>query len=100
MQAWTMNDDLIHVYFDFVREFLPMAFLMENVPGMLWKRHEPALNVSMSKVQSGLHVLDPIVGDARIMASSEETCVSSSDFVRASSIFCLASGCHAWKCGG
>jgi DNA (cytosine-5)-methyltransferase 1 len=31
---------LIHEYFTFVRSLKPKAFLMENVPGMLWPRHK------------------------------------------------------------
>ena len=30
-------------YFDFVREFRPKVFLIENVPGMLWTRHKSYL---------------------------------------------------------
>ncbi len=30
-------------YFDFVRELRPKVFLVENVPGLLWKCHEPYL---------------------------------------------------------
>ncbi|MBF0325870.1 MAG: DNA cytosine methyltransferase [Alphaproteobacteria bacterium] len=38
------RNNLIHVYFDFVRAFSPTVFLMENVPGMLWPRHKEALD--------------------------------------------------------
>ena len=31
-------------YFEFVHEFQPKAFLVENVAGLLWKRHEDFLN--------------------------------------------------------
>ncbi|PKH04328.1 DNA (cytosine-5-)-methyltransferase [Psychromonas sp. MB-3u-54] len=31
-------------YFEFVHEFRPKAFLVENVTGLLWKRHENHLN--------------------------------------------------------
>lgn len=31
-------------YFDFVRHLKPKAFLVENVPGLLWVRHEDYLN--------------------------------------------------------
>lgn len=35
---------LIHEYFAFVRSLKPRAFLMENVPGMLWPRHKGYLD--------------------------------------------------------
>ena len=31
-------------YFDFVEHLKPKAFLVENVPGLLWPRHEKYLN--------------------------------------------------------
>lgn len=31
-------------YFDFVKDLQPKAFLVENVPGLLWPRHEKYLN--------------------------------------------------------
>ncbi|EKZ9177252.1 TPA: DNA cytosine methyltransferase [Vibrio vulnificus] len=31
-------------YFEFVNEFKPKAFLVENVAGLLWKRHKPFLD--------------------------------------------------------
>ncbi|ORT49525.1 cytosine methyltransferase [Vibrio sp. qd031] len=31
-------------YFEFVNEFSPKAFLVENVSGLLWKRHKPFLD--------------------------------------------------------
>ena len=31
-------------YFDFVEHFKPKAFLVENVPGLMWPRHEKYLN--------------------------------------------------------
>ncbi|MFA0050273.1 DNA cytosine methyltransferase [Vibrio breoganii] len=31
-------------YFEFVNEFKPKAFLVENVSGLLWKRHKPFLD--------------------------------------------------------
>ncbi|TOM24055.1 DNA (cytosine-5-)-methyltransferase [Vibrio parahaemolyticus] len=38
-------------YFEFVNEFKPKVFLVENVAGLLWKRHEAFLNkfLSLSK---------------------------------------------------
>lgn len=60
------RNDLIHVYFDFVRAFAPSAFLMENVPGMLWGRHSAALDrFYVEGAEAGYDVLEPIVVDAR-----------------------------------
>lgn len=41
------RNKLLMRYFDFVRELRPKAFLVENVPGLLWKRHEKHLNKFM-----------------------------------------------------
>lgn len=38
------RNNLLIRYFDFVREFQPKVFIVENVPGLLWKRHELYLN--------------------------------------------------------
>ncbi len=60
------RNDLIHVYFDFVRAFAPRAFLMENVPGMLWPRHKEALERFYREgAEAGYSVLSPAVLDAR-----------------------------------
>lgn len=60
------RNDLIHVYFDFVKAFLPKLFLMENVPGMLWKRHDEALKRFYTEgKEAGYRVLDPVIVDAR-----------------------------------
>ncbi|MER8910328.1 DNA cytosine methyltransferase [Mesorhizobium sp. M0854] len=60
------RNDLIHIYFDFVRAFSPTVFLMENVPGMLWPRHKAALDRFYSKgAESGYDVFEPVVLDAR-----------------------------------
>ncbi|WP_252383398.1 DNA cytosine methyltransferase, partial [Escherichia coli] len=37
------RNKLLLRYFDFVCEFKPKAFLVENVSGLLWKRHEAHL---------------------------------------------------------
>ena len=60
------RNDLIHTYFDFVKAFLPRAFLMENVPGMLWPRHSAALArfYEVGKA-AGYKLLAPVVLDAR-----------------------------------
>lgn len=60
------RNDLIHTYFDFVRAFSPSVFLMENVPGMLWKRHAAALDrFYVEGALAGYDVKDAIVVDAR-----------------------------------
>lgn len=37
------RNQLLLRYFDFVEKLRPKAFLVENVPGLLWKRHEAYL---------------------------------------------------------
>jgi DNA (cytosine-5)-methyltransferase 1 len=60
------RNDLIHTYFDFVRAFAPRAFLMENVPGMLWPRHSAALARFYDEGKAaGYRMLPPVVLDAR-----------------------------------
>jgi DNA (cytosine-5)-methyltransferase 1 len=60
------RNDLIHTYFDFVRAFSPSAFLMENVPGMLWARHKSALDRFYREgLLAGYQVQKAIVVDAR-----------------------------------
>lgn len=60
------RNDLIHTYFDFVRTFAPNAFLMENVPGMLWPRHAASLNrFYLEGAAAGYVVFKPVVIDAR-----------------------------------
>ncbi|WP_126454364.1 DNA cytosine methyltransferase [Sulfuriflexus mobilis] len=38
------RNELLLRYFAFVKKLKPKVFLMENVPGLLWKRHEDFLN--------------------------------------------------------
>jgi DNA (cytosine-5)-methyltransferase 1 len=60
------RNDLIHTYFDFVRAFAPSAFLMENVPGMLWDRHKAALErFYLEAALAGYDLKEPVVLDAR-----------------------------------
>ena len=60
------RNDLIHVYFDFVRAFAPAAFLMENVPGMLWPRHQDAIaRFYREGKASGYRLMNPVILDAR-----------------------------------
>jgi DNA (cytosine-5)-methyltransferase 1 len=41
------RNKLLIRYFDFVSALRPKAFLVENVPGLLWERHKPHLNKFM-----------------------------------------------------
>lgn len=60
------RNELIFTYFNFVRAFKPTAFLMENVPGMLWERHRPYLEKFYDVGRkSGYELFDPVVVDAR-----------------------------------
>jgi DNA (cytosine-5)-methyltransferase 1 len=60
------RNDLIHVYFRFVRAFSPSVFLMENVPGMLWDRHKSTLDrFYLEGALAGYDVQEPVVIDAR-----------------------------------
>jgi DNA (cytosine-5)-methyltransferase 1 len=57
---------LIHEYFGFVRSLKPKAFLMENVPGMLWPRHKSYLEEFYRQaLDSGYVVHKPHKLDAR-----------------------------------
>ncbi len=60
------RNDLIHTYFEFVSVFQPTAFLMENVPGMLWRRHQSYLSrFFLEGDQAGYTLFDPVILDAR-----------------------------------
>ncbi len=60
------RNGLVNVYFSFVRSLRPRAFLMENVPGMLWPRHaEHVAAIGTHAHEAGYHLYDPIVVDAR-----------------------------------
>lgn len=57
---------LIYSYFDFIRSLRPKAFLMENVPGLLWPRHSDYLkNFYKFGTSEGYTILDPVTLDAR-----------------------------------
>lgn len=57
---------LIHEYFAFVRSLKPKAFLMENVPGMLWPRHKSYVEEFYRQARdSGYVVYQPEKLDAR-----------------------------------
>ncbi|WP_299775547.1 DNA cytosine methyltransferase [uncultured Tateyamaria sp.] len=60
------RNKLILSYFKFVEALRPRAFLMENVPGILWPRHEKFLDEFNSRAQrAGYKVFPPAVLDAR-----------------------------------
>ncbi len=60
------RNSLIHIYFEFVRTFKPTAFLMENVPGMLWPRHKDYLERFFMEAREAEYFLyDPVVLDSR-----------------------------------
>lgn len=44
-------------YFEFVNEFEPKAFLVENVTGLLWKRHESFLNKFISLAEAAGYII-------------------------------------------
>ncbi len=57
---------LILRYFEFVKHLSPKVFLMENVPGLLWARHNDFLEEFYKQgKKAGYTVLEPIVLDAR-----------------------------------
>ena len=60
------RNKLLLRYFDFVRELRPLFFLVENVPGLLWPRHEAFLEAFYQLAdQSGYELLPPVVLNAR-----------------------------------
>jgi len=60
------RNKLVNVYFSFVRHLRPRAFLMENVPGMLWPRHaDHSASIQIQAVKAGYHLYSPAVIDAR-----------------------------------
>lgn len=57
---------LVLRYFELVEALTPKAFLMENVPGILWPRHETWLKEFYGRGQkAGYRVFEPKVLDAR-----------------------------------
>ncbi len=55
------RNKLIHQYFKFVSHFQPKAFIMENVPGILWARHSAFLKRFYAEAADAGYVLhDPI----------------------------------------
>ena len=53
-------------YFEYVKHLSPKVFLMENVPGLLWSRHEDYLEKFYKQgTKKGYLVQEPIILDAR-----------------------------------
>lgn len=60
------RNSLLLKYFEFVRELEPKFFLVENVPGILWKRHEKYLNKFIGEAErNGYEVRPPVVLNAK-----------------------------------
>lgn len=60
------RNELILRYFEFVRILAPKVFLMENVPGMLWPRHQKYLEAFKREASlAGYNLMEPVVIDAR-----------------------------------
>lgn len=62
------RNELVLRYFDFVNCLQPRAFLLENVPGLLWPRHRPVLDRFVERTrEAGYRIcgLGPIRLDAR-----------------------------------
>lgn len=60
------RNKLLIRYFDFVHEIQPKVFLVENVPGLLWKRHEKYLNeFMMLGRENGYFIKDPVIINAK-----------------------------------
>ena len=60
------RNQLIFKYFEFVEVLRPKAFLMENVPGMLWPRHKDFLDKFYSRGRAaGYQLRQPELLDAR-----------------------------------
>jgi DNA (cytosine-5)-methyltransferase 1 len=60
------RNELLGSYFDSVKVIRPAAFLIENVPGLLWKRHETYLQQFLEAAKEAKYkVFTPIVLNAR-----------------------------------
>lgn len=60
------RNQLILKYFEFVKAFQPKAFLLENVPGMLWPRHKNYVDSFYAQAaDAGYNVFKPVIMDAR-----------------------------------
>ena len=60
------RNELLLQYFRFVEALAPKVFIVENVAGMLWKRHEKYVDkfYELGR-QAGYHVCDPVLLNAR-----------------------------------
>jgi DNA (cytosine-5)-methyltransferase 1 len=60
------RNELLGSYFESVQAIRPAAFLIENVPGLLWKRHEAYLKKLLAAAKAAKYrVLPPVVLNAR-----------------------------------
>lgn len=59
------RNELLLAYFACLTEIKPKAFLLENVPGILWPRHEEYLEQFMRSARVEYEVSEPVVLNAR-----------------------------------
>jgi DNA (cytosine-5)-methyltransferase 1 len=60
------RNQLLLRYFEFVKQLKPKVFLLENVPGILWKRHESYLKEFYKQAERAGYLLrSEVVLDAR-----------------------------------
>jgi DNA (cytosine-5)-methyltransferase 1 len=60
------RNELLGSYFESVQAIRPAAFLIENVPGLLWQRHEAYLKKLLAAAKAAKYkVFSPIVLNAR-----------------------------------
>lgn len=60
------RNKLLLRYFEYIRELKPEIFVLENVSGLLWKRHEKYLSSFYNLAKKNGYILkDPIVIDAK-----------------------------------
>lgn len=59
------RNELLIRYFEFVETLQPTVFLVENVPGLLWERHEDYLaRFKAAAANAGYRLFDPVVLNA------------------------------------
>jgi DNA (cytosine-5)-methyltransferase 1 len=63
------RNQLLIRYFDFVSELRPKVFLVENVPGLLWKKHELFLNKFLGLARSYNY---KVIGNAPLILNSRD----------------------------
>ncbi|MBV6819009.1 DNA cytosine methyltransferase [Rahnella sp. PD12R] len=60
------RNELLIRYFDFVNKLKPKAFIVENVPGLLWERHKSYLDrFKEISEESGYEILGPVKLNAK-----------------------------------